>query len=111
SLWILSQPIVGRPTLYSLRASSDVVSLAPYELRELCLELTPRDVVHYDFQAEQPVEFDIHYHDGLRIRFPVKLRETTGQEGDFMAGLDQTYCLSWFNRSLTEISLEYHTDR
>jgi hypothetical protein len=111
SLWIFSQPIVGGPSLYSLRANSGTISLAPFELQELCLELTPGNEVQYAFQANQPVEFNIHFHDGLRIRFPVKLLGTTDYGGDYIAELDQVYCLAWFNRALTETSLEYQTFR
>ena len=107
SLWILSQPIVGSPSLSTLRASSDTLSMAPFEFRELCLELGVQDEIQYDFQSDQPVEFDIHYHDGLAIRFPVKLRGTTLHAAPFVAEKDQSYCLMWFNKSLISASLTY----
>jgi len=106
SLWILSQPIVGGPNLGTLRAPSGTVSLAPFQFQELCLELVPGDEIRYDFQSNQPIEFNIHYHDGLRLRFPVKLT-ATAHGGNFVAELNQTYCLMWFNRSLAEASLKY----
>ena len=109
SLWILSQPIVGGSNLSSLRARSGIVALAPFQFQELCLELAPREAIRYDFQSDQPIEFNIHYHDGLRIRFPVKLTETTDHGGNFVADLDQTYCLMWFNRTLAATSLDYRT--
>ena len=109
SLWILSQPIVGGPNLSSLLAGSGTVALAPLEFQELCLELAPQDQIRYDFQSDQAIEFNIHYHDGLRISFPVKLTATTGDGGDFVAKLDKTYCLMWFNRTLTPTSLTYRT--
>ena len=107
SLWILSQPIVGGPSLSTLRAPSDTLFMAPFEFRELCLELAVQDEVQYDFQSDQPVEFDIHYHDGLAIRFPVKLTGITVHAARFVAEKDQSYCLMWFNQSLTRTSLIY----
>jgi hypothetical protein len=107
SLWILSQPIVGGPNLSSLRAPSGTVSLAPFEFQELCFELARQDEVRYDFQSDPAVEFNIHYHDGLRIRYPVKLMGVTLRADRFVAELDQAYCLMWFNRNLTEASLTY----
>jgi hypothetical protein len=107
SLWILSQPIVGGPSLSSLRAPSGTLSLAPFEFQELCLELAPQDKIRYDFQSDQPIEFNIHYHDGLRIRFPVKLAGTTGHGGHFVAGPDRSYCLMWLNQSLSKSALTY----
>ena len=107
SLWILSQPIVGGPNLSSLRAHSGTVSLAPLAFQELCLDLAPRDKIRYDFQSDQPIEFNIHYHDGLRIRFPVKLTGITGHGDYFGAELDQSYCLMWLNQSLSRTALTY----
>jgi hypothetical protein len=107
SLWILSQPIVGGPNLSSLRGQSGTVSLAPFEFRELCLELAPRDKIRYDFQSDQPIEFNIHYHDGLRIRFPVKLTGITGHEDNFVAELGQSYCLMWLSQNLSGTALTY----
>ncbi len=107
SLWILSQPIVGGPNLGSLRANSGTVSLAPLEFQERCFELAPRDRVRYDFQADQPIEFNIHYHDGLSIRFPVKLTGITGHGDYFDAELEQSYCLMWLNQSLSRTTLTY----
>jgi len=107
SLWILSQPIVGGPNLSSLRAHSGTVSLAPLEFQELCVELAPRDKIRYDFQSDRPIEFNIHYHDGLRIRFPVKLTGITGHGNYFDAELDQSYCLMWLNQSLSRTALTY----
>jgi hypothetical protein len=109
SLWILSQPIVGRPDLGARQAPSGKVSLAPYAFRELCFDLAQGDVVRYDFRSDQPVGFDIHYHDGLRISFPVKLTGVTVHADRFVAGRDQGYCLMWRNRNLSETVLDYRT--
>ena len=107
SLWILSQPIVGSPSLSTLRASSDALTLAPFEFRELCFEMTAQDELQYDFQSDQPVDFDIHYHDGLTIHFPVQLNGATVHADEFVAEVDQSYCLMWTNQSITRTSLTY----
>lgn len=107
SLWILSQPIVGAPNLASLRSPSGAVSLAPYEFKELCFDLATRDEVRYDFRSDQPVAFDIHYHDGLRIRFPVELTAVTVHADRFVAERDGSHCLMWLNRNLAETVLDY----
>ena len=36
SLWILSQPIVGSPSLSRLPAPSGTITRAPFEFQELC---------------------------------------------------------------------------
>ena len=107
SLWILSQPIVGGPSLSVLRAPSGNLTLAPFEFREMCFEMTSQDEVQYDFQSDRPIDFDIHYHDGLTIHFPVRLAGIMAQAGSFVPEQDQSYCLMWLNRSLTPASLAY----
>jgi hypothetical protein len=107
SLWILAQPIVGSPSLSTLHARSDTVSLAPFEFRELCVALADEQTIKVEFQSGQPVDYDIHYHDGFTIRFPVRLTDVTIHTGQFAAKSDRAYCLMWFNRSLKDTSLRY----
>ncbi len=107
SLWILSQPIVASPRLSLLHTSSDTLSLAPLEFRELCFEMTAQDELQYDFQSDHPVDFNIHYHDGLTIHFPVKLTGITDHAGQFVPKSDQSYCLMWLNQSLSKTALTY----
>jgi len=107
SLWILSQPIVGTPSPIMLGAPSGTLALAPFEFRELCYEMAPPDALTYDFQADRPIDFNIHYHDGLTVRYPVQSTGTTADSGRFVAEREQYYCVMWFNQSLTSASLTY----
>jgi hypothetical protein len=107
SLSILSQPIVGSASLGALRAPSDTLSLAPFEFREFCLEMSARDEIEYDFQSDRPVQFNIHYHEGIKIHYPVQLNGITVRADKFVAEVDQFYCLMWTNESITSTSLTY----
>jgi hypothetical protein len=107
SLWILSQPIVGAPGSATLQARSDTISLAPFEFREMCLPLAQRDRLEVTFKSDLPVEFDIHYHDGLMTRFPLKKVGVTTHSGAFVAEIKRPYCVMWFNRNLTKAALTY----
>jgi hypothetical protein len=107
SLWILSQPIVGGPSLSTLRAPSATLTLAPFEFREICYKLSPQDEIGYGFEADRPIDFDIHYHDGLTIHVPVSHPGTSARAGKFVPEREQFYCLLWLNRSLETVSLTY----
>lgn len=107
SLWILSQPIVGAPSLINLDLRSDRISLASFEFRELCVPLKKGQSMKVDFRTEQPVEFDIHYHDGFAVRFPVKVGGATELSSGVTADADRAYCMMWFNRGLRETPLQY----
>jgi len=107
SLWILAQPIVESPNLSSLRAPSGTLSLAPFEFQEVCFEMAALDEIQYDFEADRPVEFDIHYHEGFTIHFIVELSGITVNVDKFVAEVGRSYCLRWANESLTRTSLTY----
>jgi hypothetical protein len=109
SLWILSQPIVANPNLISLRAPADTVTLAPFEFREYCLEMAAQDTIRYEFQSDRPVAFNIHYHEGMKIAFPIRLSGITGLADRFVADADRLYCLMWTNQSLGTSTLTYRT--
>ena len=109
SLWILSQPLVESPNLRPLPARSGTLTLAPLEFQESCIEMTALDEIQYEFQSDRPVEFDIHYHEGLTISVPVRLSQVTEHADRFVADGDRSYCLTWTNQSLTATSVTYRT--
>jgi len=111
SLWILSQPIVGSASLGELSSSKGTVTLALFEFRERCYDLAVRDRVRYDFDTDQPVEFDIHFHDGFAVRYAVKHTTNSTRQTEFVAENDRNYCLMWFNKGLTSTSLTYRIIR
>ena len=69
--------------------------------------MAPQDALTSDFQADRPFDFNIHHHDGLIIRYPVRLTETGADSGRFVAQEERSYCLMWFNQSLMSTSLPY----
>jgi hypothetical protein len=107
SLWILSQPIVAGASPIILRAPSDTLSLAPLEFREYCVEMAAQDEIQYDFQSDRPVEFNIHYHQGIQIRYPVQLDGITVHADKFVAGVNRLYCLAWTNPGIVKALLTY----
>ena len=111
SLWILAQPIVESPNPRTLRAPSGTMSLAPYEFQELCLELAADEEVRFEFQADRPIKFNIHYHEGFAIRIPVQLGVTTRHADKFVADIAQTYCLMWRNHGVDRATLRYRVGR
>ncbi|MEE2970586.1 MAG: hypothetical protein VX741_10690 [Pseudomonadota bacterium] len=111
SLWILSQPIVGSPSLSFLNAPKGALTLAPFEFRERCFELAAGDQVDYEFRSDRRVEFDIHYHDGFSIRYAVKTIAASLGATRFKAEAERMYCLMWFNKNLTAAALNYRAVR
>ncbi len=107
SLWILSQPIVESPNLSTLRAPAGKTTLAPFEFREICLEPGRGGRFDYSFRSDQPVDFDIHYHEGLAVRFPIKMEAVIEETARFDAPDRRLYCFLWFNEGLAPANLTY----
>jgi len=71
------------------------VTIAPYEFYEECLHLDAGDRLDYRFESEQPVAFNIHYHEDKLVLQPVTKAGLTSDVGIFMPVIAQDYCLMW----------------
>jgi hypothetical protein len=69
--------------------------IAPYELLEECLHLRVGDRVDFAFEATEPVNFNIHYHEGKTVIMPISRDSTRADAGVFVSSAEQDYCLMW----------------
>ena len=53
------------------------------------------DRLDYDFTANQPVDFNIHYHEGRAVMSPLVRDKTLQDSGVFAPIIAQDYCLMW----------------
>ena len=83
------------------------------DVYELCLELTPDQLLRYTFNASDKLGFNIHYHENNEIRYPVAEHQTSAAEATFTPDSEQEYCLMWTNDWAAEVvlSLQYETGR
>ncbi len=89
---------IGLPAL-ALAASA---SFGPFRVdvpargfEEHCVKLESGEAVRYRFRASGEVDFNIHYHRGSEVLYPVRTPATVVAEGDFTAPSADTYCLMW----------------
>ena len=57
------------------------LALAPFAIKEECLHLKPGDRLDYRFASDQPVQFNVHYHDGKLILTPLSRNDASGDVG------------------------------
>ena len=69
--------------------------IAPYEWHEECLHLEGGDRVEFAFEATEPVDFNIHYHEGNAVIMPISEDKTRADAGVFVSPATQDYCLMW----------------
>ena len=62
---------------------------------ERCLTLAAGQSIRYRFSASAPVDFNIHYHRGKDVFYPVRRSGMRDAEGTFRAREADDYCLMW----------------
>ena len=69
--------------------------LPPYEVHEECLRLEQGERVEFAFESTEPVDFNIHYHEGKIVVMPLTRDKSSGDAGVFATPVAQDYCLMW----------------
>jgi len=79
-------------------AQSFSVTLEPKDMHEECAKLAAGEKRSYYWKADGPVDFNIHYHQGPEVFYPVKRDGMRGDGGTFAAKVAQDYCWMWTAR-------------
>jgi hypothetical protein len=69
--------------------------LPSYQIHEECAKLKPGDRVEYGFESTEPVDFNVHYHEGSAVVMPVVREKSLGDAGVYAARIAHDYCLTW----------------
>jgi hypothetical protein len=71
------------------------VTLAAGKLHEACVKLEAGEKRRYHWKSSAPVDFNIHYHRGEEVFYPVKRDAMRGDGGTFSAKTGEDYCWMW----------------
>ena len=74
---------------------SVAVTLAAGKVHEECMRLEAGDKRKFHWKSDAPVDFNVHYHDGPEVFYPVKRDAMRGDGGTFTAKIAQDYCWMW----------------
>jgi len=85
------------------------VRLNPGEIFEPCMPMTAGQILNFRFESEDNLRFNIHYHVGDDVEYPIKMNADRGS-GRFTPVIDQEYCLMWRNKARSPISLSGNYD-
>ena len=86
------------------------LSLEPKKMHEECVKLEAGEKRKYNWKSSGPVDFNIHYHQGSDVSFPVKRDAMRGDGGVFTARVAQDYCWMWTARDKA-VTLEGRIDK
>jgi hypothetical protein len=73
------------------------LNVAAAKFVEVCGRLSKGQSISWSFKSEQPLNFNIHYHEGKNVVFPAKQDRVSSLEGTLTVPVDQDYCWMWEN--------------
>src|SRR5438045_3462340 len=82
-------------------ASTQTFSAAiqPGQVHEECTKMDKGEARRYEWKSDAAVDFNIHYHEGKEIFYPVKKDAVKKAAGTFRAKTAQEYCWMWTSKS------------
>jgi len=69
--------------------------LKPGDIAEECLRLETGKSRRFEWTSDAPVDFNIHFHQGDKVSYPVKLNGQRKAGGRFTAASGEDYCWMW----------------
>lgn len=96
--------------IVDLRWSSDgrfvhQAQIKPQAFVEVCGELPAPASVAWTFTASQPLDFNVHYHVGKEVVYPVKPSPLQSGGGTLNVTVPQHYCWMWANKGTEAVTL------
>ena len=83
------------------------LTVAPGKFAEVCGKLNPPVDVQWQFTANVPLNFNIHYHEGKAVKFPAKQDGVAEGSGKLGVEIRQDYCWMWTNKSGGEVKMSF----
>jgi hypothetical protein len=78
---------------------------------EHCLKLEAGERIRYRFRAAGEVDFNIHYHRGTDVHYPVRSSAIQAADATFSAPQTDDYCLMWERKGAGAVRIEGSVDR
>jgi hypothetical protein len=78
--------------------------LKPGGLAEECLHLAAGKSRSFQWASDGPVDFNIHYHQGDKVTYPVKLNGQKKGGGRFTARAGEDYCWMWSAKAPAKVT-------
>jgi len=85
-----------------ISVTATTAALGPFRLEvpargfeEHCIRLNAGEQVRYRYSATAEVDFNIHYHRGKDVFYPVKSSGSRSADATFTAPQADAYCMMW----------------
>jgi hypothetical protein len=81
-------------------------AIRPLQIAEECFKLPAGQTIEYAFRSSEPLDFNIHYHRGKDVEYPVRRAQVQEADGRFTAPSSEEFCLMWTNRTLRVVAVK-----
>jgi hypothetical protein len=98
-------PIAVNDAAAQTAAKTFLHPVKPKGIAEECFRLTADASIGYTFEASAPVDFNIHFHRGDIVEYPVRVDQASHGDDRFTAGSTEEYCLMWTNRTAQPVTI------
>ncbi len=83
-------------------------TLLSNKVYEKCFNLNKDEQIQFQFKADTPLLFNIHYHNDKEVIYPIAEQLTPEfKTTSFTAPETQHYCLMWSNPQQHDVAFEY----
>lgn len=86
---------LAAPAAHDGKAREFTHTLKPGGVAEECLRLEAGRSRAFEWRSDSPVDFNIHYHQGDKVTYPVKANKQREGKGRFTAAAGEDYCWMW----------------
>ena len=81
-------------------------TIKPRGIAEECFKLPAGQSIGYAFESSAPADFNIHFHRGNDVAYPVKADGARSASDRFTAPSTEEFCLMWTNRTLEMVTVK-----
>ena len=78
-------------------------SIAAGKVHEECMRLEKNERRRFSWKTDAAVDFNIHYHEGTEVLYPLKRDNAKRGRGTFRAKLAHEYCWMWTAKAPTKL--------
>jgi hypothetical protein len=104
ALAVLASAAFAAPTGDGGKARAFSHDIKPGGVVEECLRLEAGRSRAFEWSADGPLDFNIHFHRGDDVNYPVKLNGQPKGNGRFTASSGEDYCWMWTARRPTRLT-------
>ena len=83
----------------------------PGKFLEVCGVLPAEQKILWSFDANEPTDFNIHYHHGKNIVSPTEKLQVNHATETLQTKLEQDYCWMWSNKTARKVTIKLNLQR